>query len=281
MTRYVAAVGSVVRAFYESSPFPDYEEFETSQDLLDKARQGVYARMLDTQIPLGVRILDAGCGTGQIAVFLSLTHRTVVGMDFSLASLQCGHAFKSKFNLGDVHFVQMDLFNLGWRSSTFDLVMANGVLHHTAASEEAFGLLCKLLKPEGYIVVGLYNSYGRLLHNLRKAFYKMTGLQLEGLMWPRRMGKRKRQAWFLDQYEHPHEVTVSVDEVLGWFRKHGIEYVSSVPRINMEDQLALDAKLFTLIAPGSRLMHLLVQLTWIFTLHREGGYFVTIGRKSG
>ena len=47
-------VGRRVRAFYESCSFPGYEELETPLDLLEKAQRGVYAKLLEEQIPLGV-----------------------------------------------------------------------------------------------------------------------------------------------------------------------------------------------------------------------------------
>jgi SAM-dependent methyltransferase len=275
----VAEIGAAVRAFYEAAPFPDYDAFETLQDLLDKARRGVYARMLDDALPLGIRILDAGCGTGQIGAFLSLGRRSVVGADFSRASLARGQAFAARFGLRDVRFVHMDLFHPCLRPGSFDLVMSNGVLHHTAAPEQAFRALCELVKPGGHILVGLYNPYGRLLNDVRRLIYRITGRRLGRLMWPRPMDGAKERAWFLDQYAHPHEVMVSVDEVLGWFRRAGLEYVSSVPPITPGVALGEAEDLFRARPSGGRLAHLLAQLGWIRALSREGGYFITIGRE--
>src|SRR5688500_9403390 len=99
-------VGKKVRAFYEDCSFPGYEEFDTTLDLLEKAKRGIYAKILEEELPLGVRVLDAGCGTGQLAIFLSLVHRKVVGVDFSYNSLHKANAFKNKFGLRDVHLAQ-------------------------------------------------------------------------------------------------------------------------------------------------------------------------------
>lgn len=275
----VADVGAAVRAFYEAAPFPDYDAFDTPQDLLDKARRGVYARLLDDALPLGIRVVDVGCGTGQIGLFLSLTRRTVVGVDFSRASLTRGEAFRRRFDLRDVRFTQMDLFQPCLRPAFFDLVMSNGVLHHTPAPEQAFRGLCTLVKPGGHILIGLYNPYGRLLNGLRRLVYRVTGRRLGRLMWPRPMEGAKERVWFLDQYAHPHEVSVSVDEVLAWFVRAGIEYVSSVPPISPGTVVAKPEDLFRPRPAGTRLAHLFAQLGWVRTLSKEGGYFVTIGRK--
>src|SRR5262245_49415839 len=106
-------VSGRVRAFYENCSFPGYEEFETPVDLAEKAKRGVYAKSVDAQLPLGVKVLDAGCGTGQLANFLSIMNRTVLGVDFSYNSLAKANQFKRQFGLSNVCFAQMNLLRCG------------------------------------------------------------------------------------------------------------------------------------------------------------------------
>ena len=40
----------------------------------------------------------------------------------------------------------------------------------------------------------------------------------------------KREAWFQDQYCHPHETCHTLDEVLGWMDEDGFEFVNSIPK---------------------------------------------------
>lgn len=280
-SRTAIDVTAKVRKFYEEIGFPGYEGFETAADLVRKARDGVYARRLDEEIPFGVKVLDAGCGTGQLAVFLSMTHRTVVGVDFSFNSLRQGQAFKRREALPDVHFVQMNLFASCLRSETFDYVFSNGVLHHTGDAFRAFRDLCRVLKPGGVMVIGLYNTYGRLFLDLRRVIFRLTGDRLARLDYfvRRRDAERKNRIWFLDQYRNPHETKFSVQEVLTWFAECGCEYVNSVPQIN--PSLGAETALFSPQPVGTPLDHLLSQLGWIFTEGREGGFFILIGRKQG
>ncbi len=74
--------------------------------------------------------------------------------------------------------------------------------------------------------------------------------------------------------------TFTVDEVLEWFRKNGIQYVNSIPRVTLREPEDAGLRLFQLRHPGRRFEHLLCQLGWIFTKGREGGFFITIGRKA-
>lgn len=277
-----AAVGKKVRAFYEGCSFPGYEEFETPIDLVDKAKKAVYARLLDEQLPLGVKILDAGCGTGQLAIFLSMGQRKVMGIDFSHNSLREANDFKTKFKLRNIYFAQMDLFSLGLKEGSFDYVFCNGVLHHTVDAYTAFDNLCRLVKPRGYVTIGLYNTYGRLLPELRRWIFHLTNDRLRWLdffLRQKSVDEHKKRIWFMDQYRNPHEEKFTVGQVLSWFQQNNIDYINSIPRITLRSPSSVSDGLFEKDAPGGPLDHFLCQVSWIFTKGKEGGFFITIGRK--
>ena len=121
-----------IKAFYEANPFPNYDDFDDTASLVDKSRTSLFAKLLDEQIPHGARVIECGCGTGQLTNFLSVATRTVVGTDFCLNSLKMATAFKAQNALDRAHFLQMNLFRPCFRPRTFDLVISNGVLHHTS-----------------------------------------------------------------------------------------------------------------------------------------------------
>jgi SAM-dependent methyltransferase len=276
------AVGREVRRFYEVCSFPGYEDFDTPSELIERSKQGFYANLLDDQLPLGVRVLDAGCGTGQLAMFLSLMNRKVVGADFSHGSLEKAVGFKRRFGLQNVSFVQTDLLEPALRPESFDFVFCNGVLHHTADAYGGFQNLCRLVKRGGYITIGLYNTYGRLLLDLRRWIFRMTGdrlTRLDAFMRRKGTGDEKKRVWFLDQYKNPHEDKFSVDTVLGWFARNEIGYVNSIPKIRLGESLRAEEALFEPRPAGHRVEHVLRQLGWILTQGKEGGFFLTIGRR--
>jgi hypothetical protein len=65
-------VTDLVKAFYEETPFPNYAKGETRVSLAAKARANHFLRALDEAVPAGAVVLEAGCGTGQLANFLGL-----------------------------------------------------------------------------------------------------------------------------------------------------------------------------------------------------------------
>lgn len=109
-----------MRQFYEETPFPNYDDFDSAGSLVEKARKGLFAKLLDDQIPIGARVLEAGCGTGQLTAFLSIANRTCVGADMCLNSLTMAKRFRDANRLRSAHFMQMNLFGpaSGRRRST-------------------------------------------------------------------------------------------------------------------------------------------------------------------
>jgi uncharacterized protein YbaR (Trm112 family) len=99
-----------VRTFYEETPFPNYEDFESIQDLVNKAEKGLFARMLNDQIPFNSMTLEVGCGTGQLTNYLGIGRRTMFGVDMTLNSLELANEFRLKNELRNVGFYQMNLY---------------------------------------------------------------------------------------------------------------------------------------------------------------------------
>lgn len=276
-------VTDLVKSFYEETPFPNYDDLDSPESLRLKAERGVFARLLADQLPFGAKILEAGCGTGQLSNFLGLTWgRSVFATDMCLNSLRLGHGFKARFQIENVTFLQMNLFKPVFKPESFDFVISNGVLHHTGDPFLAFDTLVKCLKPGGFVVVGLYNTYGRLTTDVRRLVFRLTGDRLTFLD-PRHRVKGlsdvRKQAWFKDQYKHPHESKHTIDEVLGWFDRVGVEFVNSIPKAVASQSFSADERLFEPQPRGSVTDHFLVQAGMLLSGGREGGLFVMIGRK--
>jgi SAM-dependent methyltransferase len=275
-------VTDAVKRFYEETPFPNYDDFDSVGSLIEKARQGRFAKLLDDQVPPGTRILECGCGTGQLTNFLSIANRTVFGTDICLNSLALGRDFQRRNRLGSAHFLQMNLFRPIFKPASFDLVVSSGVLHHTSDPFRAFQSISKLVKPNGYLLVGLYHRYGRLITDLRRQVFRWSGDRFTFLDPNLRRGgfaAAKRRAWFMDQYKHPHESKHTIGQVLGWLRETGFRFVTSVPRSKPFQPFGDADSLFRAEPPGSWLERWMVELGMALRGSREGGFFVVTARR--
>jgi SAM-dependent methyltransferase len=277
-----ADVTEIVKAFYEDTPFPNYDDHDSVRSLIEKSRHGQYARMLDESIPYNSDVLEVGCGTGQLANYLGISCRRVIGTDMCLNSLRLAEDFRRKHGLHRVRFVQMNLFRPCFKPEKFDVVLCNGVLHHTADPWGGFQSIQRLVRPGGHIVVGLYNKYGRLMTDLRRAIFSLTrgrGKWLDAYLRSRFTTPEKRRAWFNDQYRHPHESKHTIGEVLDWFDRSGLEFVRGIPSVTAGCAALTTSNLFEPTDKGSLLDHFLVQSREIVAGSREGGFFIMIGRK--
>jgi carbamoyltransferase len=275
-------VTETVKAFYEETPFPNYDDHDSVRSLIEKSRRGLYARVVDESIPYNSDVLEVGCGTGQLTNFLGISCRRVIGTDMCLNSLRLAEKFRREHGLNRVRFVQMNLFKPCFKPEQFDVVLCNGVLHHTADPHGGFESILKLVRPGGHIVIGLYNKYGRLMTDLRRNIFRVTGGRaqwLDAYLRSRFTTPEKRRAWYNDQYRHPHESKHTFDEVLDWFDQSGLEFVRGVPSITTDGNDLGRGNLFEPTGKGTKLEHFLIQSREIVTGNNEGGFFIMIGKK--
>lgn len=285
-------VAELVADFYNTYPFPGYDpaKYVFKDDLFKNAN--AYARALDLQIPRDASVADLGCGTGQLACLLAAKGRRVFGGDFSTASLDAARALRDKLGIETLTLEPLDLLDVDRVPGTFDYVFCNGVLHHTADPYGGFLNVLKFTHPGSYVIVGLYNPYGRVALELQRRWVnrrhkgdaQARRAYIQDMLEKQEADQWKQDTWYADQYQHPHESTHTVGELLGWYRTHGIEYVNALPPIEpfrrQDDAMRIFRPAQTARWRRTAAAHLLTQLGWIWRLRRTGGYFVIIGRRA-
>jgi SAM-dependent methyltransferase len=271
-----------VKAFYEESPFPNYDDFDNLGSLAAKAKKGLFARLLDEQVPVGARIIECGCGTGQLSNFLSMRNREVVGADLCLNSLRLGQKFARDQGLDNVRFVQMNLFKPPFKTGSFHLVISNGVLHHTSDPRGGFEAISRLVRPGGYVLIGLYHHWGRMITDTRRVVFNVSGNRFKGLdpnLNSTTTAEVKKDSWFNDQYKHPHESKHTIRETLHWLEGAGFDFVRSIPTTHLFREFSADEQLFSPEPIAGNVEALTKEVMEIFKGSQEGGFFTMIGRK--
>jgi 2-polyprenyl-3-methyl-5-hydroxy-6-metoxy-1,4-benzoquinol methylase len=112
----------------------------------------------------GLRVLDAGCGTGKTAVSIASQHpeMDVVGIDLSATSLEQARRLADSAGVGhNLHLRMLAIEDVGMLGLQFDYIIASGVIHHLESPELGLRALTDVLTPTGGIFLMLYATYGR------------------------------------------------------------------------------------------------------------------------
>jgi SAM-dependent methyltransferase len=94
----------------------------------------------------GEQILDAGCGTGQLANEIAQAGAKVLGIDNSPAMIE-----QAQKNYPELDFRQTDIRALPFHTQ-FDAVFSNAVLHWLKDADRAAASIAQALKPGGRLV---------------------------------------------------------------------------------------------------------------------------------
>ena len=273
-----------VALFYEDEPFPKYDNIMSRSEIIAAAEKGAYAKSISDIIPTGGSVLELGCGTGQLTNYLGIhPSRTIVGADLSKASLRLAEEFRTSVGIQNTHFIRADIFNLPFKDQSFDVVIANGVLHHTKDTWEACDAISKKMKKDGVLIIGLYNNWGRLRTNLiRKVSHLIPRTMLATLDPIVKSAKQTDStvsSWINDQYFHPVERSHSYDEVILKGREMNLKVAHFIPDAINYHPINTSIINANCDRTGTWLDRLAVQFAQVFINHADGGLFVTVLRN--
>jgi SAM-dependent methyltransferase len=140
------------------------------------------------------RVLDAGCGTGRVAIELAHRGFSVVGIDSDPAML---HTARSK--APELSWIHADLAEMdGHLDTEFDVVVAAGnVMIFLAPGSErrVVDQLATRLAPDGLLVCGFKLNTGRLTLDRYDEYTTAAGLELV-----HRWSTWDREPFFGDDY---------------------------------------------------------------------------------
>jgi SAM-dependent methyltransferase len=156
-----------VRGQYEENPYPRWVHAASASASITLDEH------LRTQFPTAafrplasdssIDVLVAGCGTGRHPIEVAHKYKgaRVLAVDLSLTSL-CYAKRKTPAPLAEkIEYAQADILKLGSIERTFDLIEASGVLHHLADPTAGWRVLLALLRPGGFMHMGLYSELAR------------------------------------------------------------------------------------------------------------------------
>ena len=140
-----------MRRFYSSSKL--YLEQLKKHDISVYLK---YVNKILEHIKKGRKILDVGCGVGQVANFLEDKGYKVNGIDISPLFIK--EARKS----GNAKFSVMDSTKLKFKDNSFDAVISAETLEHITYPKAALSEMDRVLRKKGVLVLRFPNKQSKL-----------------------------------------------------------------------------------------------------------------------
>ncbi len=132
--------------------------FALTADELYQLHRNVYMNLDDNDYSNEVRIvLNVGCGAGKEFEVLQriFPQSNVIAIDINFSLLSAPRRYAGNKRL---HFVLASVFAPPFRSGCADQVFAQGVIHHTHSTKEAFDNLVPMVRPGGHLFVWVYGK---------------------------------------------------------------------------------------------------------------------------
>ena len=152
-----------VKDFYSKLKFPGSYSL-SDLEFYDSVVHNSYLQIFDNAVAGATSVLDVGCGSGFITNFLARRHPKIQfdAVDFS-DSIDYAREFTESVNISNIQYYKENF--LYWiTDKKYDIVICNGVLHHIPEHAIALEKLKSLTNDK--LVLGIYNTYGKLLKKL-------------------------------------------------------------------------------------------------------------------
>jgi SAM-dependent methyltransferase len=236
---YAASFGFQWTQFAWEDPESNLREFWKTTDFDERELKGKL-------------FLDAGCGGGRTTAHLPRLVKEIVYLDYSVAvekvHQKCAH-------YPNAHFVQASVAAPPLRNETFDIVFCSGVLHHTPDTYRSFCGLPPVVKLGGYLHIYVFRKsdwpvrifhlsdhalravVSRLPREQAILFCRGIGLLattklsswLKPYLWfslkpDSEVRLTHNHDWYACRFHHEH----TLNEVIGWFVKHGFERIGYI-----------------------------------------------------
>ncbi len=169
-----------VRAQYEENPYPRWADVPrcSKVDLTTSLRRS-FPHLLPPPFLNGpIKVLVAGCGTGQEPIRIALARENVElsALDLSRRSLAYGIRMARKLGVDNIRFMQGDILQLRVLDEQFHVIECAGVLHHMDEPISGWRVLVDKLVAGGLMKIGLYSEAARKVVVTAREYIREQGL---------------------------------------------------------------------------------------------------------
>ena len=194
------------------------------------------------------KILEIGGGTGEKALFYAFYGAQVTIVEPNEKSCSIAKEIFSQTKLAKkLTVINKSLFDIDISIiKKFDMIVAEGVLHHTFHPIENLELILKNMVPNQIILIAIGESNGMLKRELQKMAVKQLAkddpdlishfvkkLFPEHLLRATKYDLRNAESVIYDNYVNPQDESSNLRDICNAFFKNKISYLSSYPKLDL------------------------------------------------
>ena len=158
-------VSKKVRDQYEEHPYPRwrYAYKNLPHNFLIKLNNQIKPNSVEINNKFDKpSVLIAGCGTGShVCIVEDYLNAKILAVDISVSSLAYAKRKTEELGFKNIEFLHADILQLKNLNKKFDVIESVGVLHHMKNPMKGIKILLNLLKPHGFMKLGLYSEIAR------------------------------------------------------------------------------------------------------------------------
>jgi len=137
---------------------PGARSYDLVAGLLFRNRYGAIAEAIATQVPAGSRLLDVGCGPGEVLNRLATIAPGIDATGLDVDTAMIGRARRKAARAGRAaddgpRFVVADVAAMPFPDASFDVVVSSYAVHHWPDRHAGLAEVMRVLKPGGRAIV--------------------------------------------------------------------------------------------------------------------------------
>ena len=178
-------------------------------------------------------LLDLGCGSGQNTIVFDYLGARCTMVEFNKNSFNNAEKLFKNYSKKKFKIINKDLFKFRTRKK-FDIVVSNGVAHHTYDVKKNIQLACKYVKKGGFLILGVCTPEGWFQRNLQRAILFQVSnsskeiIQNAKILFPKHLSESKKYGLrtidevIFDTYINPKINCISFTDIKKIFNKNKI-----------------------------------------------------------
>lgn len=232
-----------IRRHYDNHPFDAITPEDERRP--ERVQPKPFIAFCDRHLRDRISVAEIGCGPGRATMYLAARGAAITAVDISAASLA-----RARSRAPNASYVRATTMALPFAAASFELVVCDGVIHHTPDAFAAFAETERVLRPGGHLYLGVYNRrrlYYYIYTNAGppirwlersaagRAALSMTLIPLYYLVHlAKSRGKRTwtgAKNFFYDYIITPRATFYTREEITAWAGGFGLELVAYDPSL--------------------------------------------------